>query len=64
MSSPSPEEGAPVLLLLFFLGTVVTIAAVVVIARTLSDWADLGAVAFVLVVAGLIGAILARELRS
>jgi hypothetical protein len=64
MSSPSPEEGAPVLLLLFFAGTIAVVAAVVVIGRTHSDWADIGAVAFLLVLAGLIGATIARELRS
>jgi hypothetical protein len=64
MPSPSPDEGAPVLLLLFVAATLAMVAAVVVIGRTRSDWADVGAVAFLIVLAGLIGVTIARELRD
>ena len=63
-SSPTPEDGAPVLLLLFVAGTLAMVAAVVFIARVQSDWADAGAVAFLVAIAGAIGAVIARELRN
>jgi uncharacterized membrane protein YfcA len=59
-----PDEGAPVLLFLFFVATFAVIGAVVLISQTRSDWADAGTVALVLVLVALIGAVLARQLRD
>ena len=53
------------MLLLAFVGaTAAMIVAVVVIARTGSDWADAGALVLLIVCLALIGAIIWRQLRD
>jgi hypothetical protein len=59
-----PEDGAPALLLAFFLATVTMIGAVVAIGRTDSDWADAAAIALLLGLVALMGAMIRRVLRD
>jgi hypothetical protein len=59
------EPGAaPALLPTFFAATVTMVAAIVAIGRIDSDWADLVAIALVLVAVGLLMAAIQRLLRD
>jgi hypothetical protein len=57
-------EGAPRLLLEFFGATAGMVAAVVLLVRAHSDWADAGAVLLLLGVVVLLGVEIRRELRD
>jgi hypothetical protein len=59
-----PSTGAPSLLIAFFAATVSMVCAVVVIGRTHSDWADIGAVALLVGLVAVMGAMIARQLRD
>ena len=58
------STGAPALLIAFFAATVAMVCAVVVIGRTHSDWADIGAVALLVGLVAVMGAMIARQLRD
>ena len=59
-----PETGAPRLLVVFFSAAAVMVAAVVLMVRADSDWADAGAFAALVVSAALVLREIARELRD
>jgi hypothetical protein len=59
-----PDSAAPWLLPSFIAAVLAMVGAVVVIGRTGSDWADVGAIALLLVLTGLLGAMIARRLRT
>ena len=56
------EESTPILLPSFFVAMLAVVAAIVVIGRTGSDLADIGAVALLLLTAGVMLAVIARPL--
>ena len=58
------DEAVPILLPTFFLAMLALVGAVVVIGRTGSDLADVGAVARLLLAAGLLTVAIGRVLRN
>ena len=58
------DESAPILLPSFFVAMLAVVAAVVVIGRTGSDLADIGAFALLLLTAGLMLIAIARHLSE
>jgi phosphate/sulfate permease len=62
--SPTPDQGAPSLLVMFAIGTLTGLGAVVAIGRIGDDWGDVGAIVLVLVLIALLGLAIARQLRD
>ena len=58
------DESAPILLPSFFVAMLAVVGAVVVVGRTESDLADIGAVALLLLAAGLMLVAIARRLSE
>jgi hypothetical protein len=58
------DQGAPALLVMFVLGTLAVVGAVVGVARLRDDWADAGAIALLVAITALLGVAIARQLRG
>ena len=61
---PTPDQGAPSLLVMFVLGTLSIVGAVVAIGSIGDAWGDAGAFVLVLAVVALLGTVIARQLRD
>jgi hypothetical protein len=62
--SPTSDQGAPSLLVMFFIGTLTVLGAVVAIGRIGDGWGDVGAIAVVLALVLLLGVAIARQLSD
>jgi hypothetical protein len=63
-SPERPDSAAPGMLIVFIGSILVMVLAIVVIGRTGSEWADIGAVVLLLGITAALGAVIARALRD